>query len=99
MGVTRFTVVLSHWHLDHVGGNDIYADSKIISTVLTRSTLAEKVGDIRAGLLWGPPALPNFTLPNMTYQGSATIYLGDLAVGIAQCAYTQQRYQCALHSV
>ena len=26
IGIRHFTVVNSHWHLDHVGGNAIYAD-------------------------------------------------------------------------
>jgi len=25
-GVTRFIVVLSHWHLDHIAGNKVFAD-------------------------------------------------------------------------
>ena len=25
-GIKHFTLVNSHWHLDHVGGNAVYAD-------------------------------------------------------------------------
>ena len=30
-GVRRFTVVLSHWHLDHVAGTEAFADCQIIA--------------------------------------------------------------------
>ena len=30
-GVARFTVVLSHWHLDHVAGTEVFGDSEVIS--------------------------------------------------------------------
>ena len=28
-GVRRFTVVLSHWHLDHVAGTQVFADAAV----------------------------------------------------------------------
>jgi hypothetical protein len=31
-GVRKFTVVLSHWHLDHVAGSAIFGDSEIIAS-------------------------------------------------------------------
>jgi glyoxylase-like metal-dependent hydrolase (beta-lactamase superfamily II) len=31
-GIKRFTVANSHWHLDHVGGNAVWADVDRIST-------------------------------------------------------------------
>ena len=31
MGIKHFTVVLSHWRLDHIAGNEVYKDCNIIS--------------------------------------------------------------------
>ena len=77
-GIKRFTVVLSHWHLDHVGGNDVYKDSHIIATRLTRDTLALKAEKIKSGALWGLPALPSLTLPDITFEGRLDFYIDDL---------------------
>ena len=77
-GVKRFTVVLSHWHLDHVAGNDVYADSPIVATRLTANTLTENAQAIRSGTLWGPPAIELLRLPDITFTRRADIYLGDL---------------------
>ena len=78
LGVKRFTVVLSHWHLDHVAGNDVYADSPIVATQLTAEALIENEQAIRAGTLWGPPAIELLRLPDITFARRADIYLGDL---------------------
>ena len=34
-GVTRFVVVLSHKHLDHIAGTAVFADCEVIATALT----------------------------------------------------------------
>ncbi|HEY1591586.1 MAG TPA: MBL fold metallo-hydrolase, partial [Solirubrobacteraceae bacterium] len=39
-GVRRFTVVLSHWHLDHIAGNAVFEDSEIIASERTSELLA-----------------------------------------------------------
>ena len=46
-GVRKFTVVLSHWHLDHVAGTAAFADCEIIANRRTAaaSRRADKVGD------------------------------------------------------
>ena len=31
-GITDFTVLLSHWHLDHVAGTEVFQDCEIIAT-------------------------------------------------------------------
>ena len=78
IGIKRFTVVLSHWHLDHVAGNDVYAHSPIIATVLTQAALHENAQAIRTGALWGPPAIESLRLPNISFEDRADIYLGEL---------------------
>ena len=34
-GVERFTVVLSHWHLDHIAGTEAFADCEVIANERT----------------------------------------------------------------
>jgi glyoxylase-like metal-dependent hydrolase (beta-lactamase superfamily II) len=59
-GIRRFTVVQSHWHLDHIAGNAVYADSPRSSSSLTWVRLLENREAIEAGTLWGPPpSLPS----------------------------------------
>lgn len=80
LGVRKFTVVLSHWHLDHVGGNAIYGASNIIACRKSRASLALHQGAIEAGALWGPPAIKPLRLPDIIFDESMSIYLDDLEV-------------------
>ncbi len=79
MGIKHFTVVLSHWHLDHIAGNAAFADCDIISLNATRHQMAKNAADIAAGTLWGPPAV-TVVLPNVTFKNRLSLYLGDLKV-------------------
>lgn len=74
LGIRRFTVVQSHWHLDHIAGNAVYADSPRLSSSLTWVRLLENREAIEAGTLWGPPAIAPLVLPNLTFEGQM-IYL------------------------
>jgi cyclase len=53
MVIKKFTVVLSHWHLDHIAGNAVFADCAIVATSLTRDAMLERKADIEAGDVWG----------------------------------------------
>ncbi len=83
-GIRRFTVVQSHWHLDHIAGNAVYADSPRISSSLTWVRLLENREAIEAGTLWGPPAIAPLVLPNLTFDGQMTVFVGDLEVRLLQ---------------
>ena len=82
-GVKRFTLVLSHWHLDHIGGNGAFADSTIISSRRTAEVLGGYAEHIRAGTLWGPPAIPDFTMPNLTFADRMDVKVGDITVHLS----------------
>lgn len=79
-GATRFTVVLSHWHLDHVAGTEAFADSPVISNERTAEHLREKREAIEAGTLEGPPAISPLVLPTRTFAGRETLTVGETAV-------------------
>lgn len=79
-GATRTTVVLSHWHLDHVAGTEAFAGSPVLSGERTAEHLREKREEIEAGTLEGPPAISPLTLPTRTFAGRETLTVGDTSV-------------------
>lgn len=69
-GVTRFTTILSHWHLDHVAGTEVFADGPVLANART----AEHLKDRRAGIEAGtrPPAIAPLILPDETFADRTT---------------------------
>lgn len=82
LGVTEFRVVISHWHLDHVAGNAVYADSPIMIAASGLQKLVEEQAAIESGTqaVFGFPAIDPFVLPNQTYEGQTVLYVGDIRV-------------------
>ena len=83
-GIRQFTVVLSHWHLDHIAGNEVFKDCRIISNRLTRELLIKNKSGIEAGLTEGPPAIKPLVLPDLTFEHRADLYLVDLGLELRQ---------------
>ncbi|MCW2981138.1 MAG: fold metallo-hydrolase [Solirubrobacterales bacterium] len=79
-GVSRFTVVLSHWHLDHVAGTEAFVDSPVISNERTAEHLREKRAAIEDGTLEGPPAISPLVMPTRTFAERETLSVGGEAV-------------------
>jgi glyoxylase-like metal-dependent hydrolase (beta-lactamase superfamily II) len=75
-GVRDITVVLSHWHLDHVAGNEVFADRPIWASARTASHLAKNKAEIEAGTREGPPVISPLILPTHTFEGSAVLRVG-----------------------
>ncbi|MBW2369522.1 MAG: MBL fold metallo-hydrolase [Deltaproteobacteria bacterium] len=80
MGVTKFIVVNSHWHLDHIAGNATYLDTEIVASELTLATLQSLEAKIEDGTLWGPPPINPLVFPTQTYTEQTTLYVGDIEV-------------------
>ena len=80
LGVRRMRVVLSHWHLDHVAGNAVFADCEIIAHALTATTLRAHRAAIEAGAWAGPPTIAPLVLPTTTYEDSLRLQVGAIAV-------------------
>lgn len=78
IGVTKFKVVHSHWHLDHIAGDSVYDDSDIISSQETRDALQKQKTDIEEGKTWGPPGITPLRIPNVTFTNSKIINLGNI---------------------
>ena len=65
-GINNFTVVVTHWHLDHITENHLYKNNSIIGHADTRKIILANQDTIEAGTLWGPrpfrpchPTLPS----------------------------------------
>ncbi len=84
LGVTRFTVVLSHWHLDHVAGTDVFADCTVIANERTAAHLARRRAAIESGTDHGPPAIKPLIQPTRSFTGRAQIHVGSLHVDLIE---------------
>ncbi|MEQ1949956.1 MBL fold metallo-hydrolase [Mesorhizobium yinganensis] len=84
LGVSKFTVVLSHWHLDHVAGTDAFADCEIIANGRTAAHLASRKAAIEAGTLEGPPAIDPLILPTRLFDGHLSLKIGNRVVELIE---------------
>lgn len=75
-GVTSIRVVLSHWHDDHVAGNEVFADGEIIALDRTEQALAGH----RIALENGDPPIFPLVLPNRIITGPTELKVGALTV-------------------
>ena len=79
-GVTRFTVVLSHWHLDHVAGTAAFSDCEVVSHTKTLDHLKRHRSEIETGTFEGPPAIKPLVLPTRTVNEPDSIQVGRYRV-------------------
>jgi cyclase len=83
-GVERFTVVLSHWHLDHVAGTEAFADCEIIASQRTAELLNRFRPQIESGTHHGPPAIDPLILPTSIFAGRRRLTLGTRELELIQ---------------
>jgi cyclase len=76
-GVRSFTVLLSHWHLDHVAGNSAFRDCEILASARTAELLGRHRKAIEAGRHEGPPGVCPLVLPTRTFEGRAALRVGE----------------------
>jgi cyclase len=79
-GVRTFTVVLSHWHLDHVAGTAVFDDCEVIACERTAEILRAAQAAIESGSLEGPPAIDPLVLPTTTFRDRVEVEVGDARV-------------------
>jgi glyoxylase-like metal-dependent hydrolase (beta-lactamase superfamily II) len=79
-GARNFTVVLSHWHLDHVAGTAAFADSEVLAGARTAEHLAAKRAAIEAGALEGPPGISPLVLPTRILTDGETLRVGGITI-------------------
>jgi cyclase len=76
-GVREVTVLLSHWHLDHLAGNEAFGDCEILATARTAQLLDENRAAIEAGEHEGPPAVSPLLLPTRTFEERIELAVGS----------------------
>ncbi|SON54506.1 Beta-lactamase precursor [Hartmannibacter diazotrophicus] len=76
LGVTSIRVVLSHWHDDHIAGNEVFADCEIIALEETAQLLQENKAKLEAE---DPPIKP-LVMPNRLFKGRLDLVVGSRAV-------------------
>jgi cyclase len=79
-GARRFTVVLSHWHLDHVAGTAVFPGAEVIANAKTAAHLRAGLTGIEAGTSKGMPAINPLILPTQVFSGEMVLWVGDLEV-------------------
>lgn len=83
-GVRKFTVVLSHWHLDHVAGTAVFADSEVVASRRTAELLTRNRDAIERGELAGPPAIDPLILPTGVFDDRVELHVGGVRVELMQ---------------
>jgi cyclase len=84
LGVKKFTVVLSHWHLDHVAGTAAFADCPIISNKRTEEHLKKHRTAIQNGTHHGSPAVDPLIMPTQTFEGRMQLHVGGLQIDLIE---------------
>jgi cyclase len=79
-GVTRFTVVLSHWHLDHVAGTEAFSGLEVIANERTADHLRSRREAIEAGTLEGPPEISPLVPPTRTFAERESLHIGETTI-------------------
>jgi glyoxylase-like metal-dependent hydrolase (beta-lactamase superfamily II) len=75
-GARNIRVVLSHWHVDHVAGNEVFADCEIIANGLT----AQAMHSNRDRLENDNPPIKPLIMPNSTFETELSLKVGDMDV-------------------
>lgn len=76
LGVTKTTVILSHFHNDHIAGNEVFADCEIIANSETARLLEAEKPRIATRL----PKIEPVIMPNSLFDGKRTITVGNRIV-------------------
>lgn len=76
LGVRHFTVVYSHWHLDHVAGTAAFAGARVIANTRTQTHLRCHRAAIEDGGLSGPPVIRPLVLPTQVFTDELSFRFG-----------------------
>ena len=83
-GVREFTVVFSHWHLDHVAGTAAFPGSEVIASKRTAELLARNRSAIEDGSHEGPPGIDPLILPTRVFSEREHLDVGRRRVELIQ---------------
>lgn len=80
LGVDDIQVVLSHWHTDHVAGNQVFMDCPIIANPLTALAMV----DNEAALAAKDPPIAPLIMPNRLFDERLELTIGTRRVELLQ---------------
>lgn len=80
LGVRSFTIVYSHWHLDHVAGTSAFAGAEVIANARTADHMARHRAAIEDATFHGPPAINPLILPDRIFSGELSFDFGGRPV-------------------
>jgi len=78
-GIRHITVVLSHWHLDHIAGLSAFRDCQIYALDSTAAMIEQNRKAIESGSLWGSPGIP-VVMPTHTFSNNIDLENGGIAI-------------------
>jgi cyclase len=85
VGVRNIVVVLSHSHLDHVAGTEVFADCEVVASRQTRDLLTGERAAIETGTSSeGQPAISPLVAPTTVFEGETWLTAGRLRVAALQ---------------
>lgn len=84
LGVGKITVVLSHWHLDHLAGTSAFADCQVISNLRTENHMKECKAAIEDGSHHGLPAINPLVMPTQVFEGEMFLQVGSLRLHLIE---------------
>lgn len=76
LGMTKITVVLSHFHNDHIAGNEVFADCEIVANSETARLLEAEKPRIAARL----PKIEPVIMPNSLFDGKRTMTIAGRVI-------------------
>ena len=93
LGIDHFTVVNTHWHFDHIGGNSLHQDDNIIGTSLSRQRMEQNKKLIETGgkgeigrepgdvdtIAFIETSFP-VVYPNITFNDRLELYLDNIKI-------------------
>jgi cyclase len=77
-GAQKFTIVLSHWHLDHVAGTAAFEDCEIIASERTAELLTRFKLAIEEGSHEGPPGIDPLLVPTLSFSDRLRLTVGEM---------------------
>jgi cyclase len=83
-GVAKITVVLSHWHLDHVAGTAAFRPAEVIGNRKTLAHLQLHQSAIEDGSLHGLPVICPLVLPDRVFSGQMRLRVGTRRVTLIE---------------
>jgi cyclase len=77
-GVSKFIMVLSHWHLDHIAGTEAFSGCEVIANTKTLAHMQTHKASIEDGTYHGLPAINPLFMPTRIFSGRLNLSVGSI---------------------